>query len=604
MSDNGKSTLVSIEAEENVLGSLLIAGADCYDEIRWLQPEDFYELKNNWIFAAIRDLIRDHLDVDASTVAEVLKARRQLEDLNSSSPGSGTLENKGRAYLTYLWNGTPTHIHIYTYARIVEAAARRRRAIDMAGKLAQTALERSSSELLGMAESIYRQLEAAADHVSDGDGMRSHLYHVSELKNLPSLTWLIPGEVPEHGLTLVYGRSGVGKSFFALNYALSLAATLPVVYIATEGETGYGARVAAWAEHQHVDVDGYKLYFYMNVVCLLDEPERQQFSRLIKNIGPKLIIIDTLAHSMLPGNENDSRDMGLFLRAAKKLQQEHSCAVLMVHHTNKGGLDERGHSSLRPACDTMIRLDEEDQIITVQCAKTKDSIAFPTRYIRLLPVKLPDGTSSPVLVTASQIKQTCQDPLSPMQLQVLEVFALETFAAGASMTDVAEVTRVARGTIQKVASRLAMLGFLIRTAGGSYQISEQGRQRLTLNKYSADSTDSTLTPPPDSSKNPVNIGLTPVTPSKHESLIQESLIGGVSGVSGVREADSPGGSSLTPVFENHSQGGVSGIYNERNLGEITDFGRANDSPGQTSQEKQIAARHPASLFGPRKGKDS
>lgn len=503
-----KDNIKSIEAEEAVLGSILISN-EAYQEIRFLQPNDFFELKNAWIFAAMRDLLEAGYPVDNLTIVETLRGR--------TAPTIGTTMLEaigGPAYITYLINSTPTHIYCRVYAGIVEAASRKRRALELAGKLAQVSIERTTEEILQMAQDITTELQAAADRVNDTDGLQQFLYHISELKNLPPLTWLVPGEIPEHGLTLVYGRSGVGKSFFVLDYALTLSQEIPVVYIATEGETGYTIRVAAWAAHHHINVNTHYLYFYMNVVCLLDEKERERFSRLIKNIHPKLIIVDTLAHSMLPGNENDSRDMGMFLRASKKIQQEHQCAVLLVHHTNKGGLDERGHSSLRAACDMMIRLDEEDQIITVQCAKSKDAVPFPTRYVRLLPVKLDDGQSSPVLIAAEKVKQTNRDPLTPMQKQVLEAFGLETFVTGASMSEISEVTKITRGTVQKVASRLTVLGFLTRAGNGSYQISESGRMRLTP--------DSSLTPVTDSSDSSAKFEVTPVSPQKHDSGSSES----------------------------------------------------------------------------------
>jgi len=96
----------------------------------------------------------------------------------------------------------------------------------------------------------------------------------------------------------------------------------------------------------------------------------------------------------------------------------------------------------------------------------------------------------------------------------LAAFGLETFVGGASMSDIAEVTKIWRGTVQKIASRLAVLGFLIRAGSGTYQISESGRQRLTP--------DSSLTPVTDSSDFPAKFEVTPPSTKKTDSGEGES----------------------------------------------------------------------------------
>lgn len=453
----------SIEAEEATLGSILI-NPEALDQIPWLKADDFFEVKNGWIFQTMKDLAARNMAIDNLTVVEALRQMGKLVEVG------------GAAYITYLINSTPTHIYVATYAGIVEIAARKRRAIAFAGEIAQTASEQPAALLLPTAMKLVNMLQDA-EKATTFDPLRDNLVHVSELKNLPPLSWLLPGEIPEFGLVLVYGPSGVGKSFFTLDYALRLAEDIPVVYIASEGEAGYTIRVAAWARHHQRDIDRYNLYFYMNIVALLDDKERAAFVKLITPIHPKLIIVDTLAHAMLPGNENDTRDMGLFLKASKKIQRELNCAIVMVHHTNKSSDNERGSSALRGACDMMIRLGEEDQVIAVTCTKSKDTQPFATRYMRLLPVQLPDGLSSPVLIPAHKVTQTKADPLTPLQQRVLDAFGLDCFQAGASLNDIAESTTLNRGTVQRISSRLAVLGFLIRV-GGNYQISNDGQARL------------------------------------------------------------------------------------------------------------------------------
>ena len=63
-------------------------------------------------------------------------------------------------------------------------------------------------------------------------------------------TWSDGVEIPATlGVTLLYGPTGSGKSFVALDYAFQIAQTGPVVYVAAEGAAGYAARVLAWRKH-------------------------------------------------------------------------------------------------------------------------------------------------------------------------------------------------------------------------------------------------------------------------------------------------------------------------------------------------------------------
>src|SRR5690606_35871036 len=75
-------------------------------------------------------------------------------------------------------------------------------------------------------------------------------------------------------------------------------------------------------------------------------------------------------------DENSSQDMGLVLQACRMATQQLGCTVLLVHHTNKDGITERGSSSLRGAMDFMIRIKRPEvgtgNDATMICEKLKD----------------------------------------------------------------------------------------------------------------------------------------------------------------------------------------------------------------------------------------
>jgi replicative DNA helicase len=119
----------NIEAEEAVLGSLLIDPDAIIRVATFLRPEDFYVQRNGWIYAAIRDLHERREPADLVTLTDELERREQLTEIG------------GPPFLTSLINATPTSIHVEYYARIVERTAILRRLIDAAGQIAKLAYQ-------------------------------------------------------------------------------------------------------------------------------------------------------------------------------------------------------------------------------------------------------------------------------------------------------------------------------------------------------------------------------------------------------------------------------------------------------------------------------
>ena len=101
----------SLEAEQSVLGAILIDRDAVIEVAEFLRAEDFYRQANGRIYAAILDLFERREPIDIVTVAESLERREELEAVG------------GRAYLSSLSNETPTAVHAVQYARIVERKA-------------------------------------------------------------------------------------------------------------------------------------------------------------------------------------------------------------------------------------------------------------------------------------------------------------------------------------------------------------------------------------------------------------------------------------------------------------------------------------------------
>lgn len=303
------------------------------------------------------------------------------------------------------------------------------------------------------------------------------IIHANELKHLPPLQWLVPHEIPESGLTVLFGESGAGKSFVALDYALRIAQEAPVVYIPTEGEAGYRKRVAAWCQHNKKEEGA--LYFLFGAISLL---EREILGLLLEDlmiIKPKLIVVDTLAMAMAGGDENSSRDMGIVMKACRAINYNLKTSVILVHHVGKAGVTERGSGALRGNADTMIRVNPADELILVECSKTKDEQPFEPRFMKLLPVNVEGVGESLVPVPAQQVLHQKGDPLTPNQKKILEYLSLETNADGATVRDISEATSLSLGTLNRTLSNLMRYKY-VHKPFGSYTLTDDGRQMLNL----------------------------------------------------------------------------------------------------------------------------
>lgn len=119
----------SVEAEEAVLGALLIDPEALFRVTPFLKGDDFYIQKNSWIYEAVLALHERREPVDFVTLCDELERQEQLEDVG------------GTAYITRLINAVPSAIHVESYGRIVEQAAIRRRLISAASQIAQLAYQ-------------------------------------------------------------------------------------------------------------------------------------------------------------------------------------------------------------------------------------------------------------------------------------------------------------------------------------------------------------------------------------------------------------------------------------------------------------------------------
>ena len=139
-----KTVPANPEAEDAVIGSLLIDPDAVIKIASFLKADDFYREKNGWIYQAVLDLHERREPADFVTLVDELERRNQLQEIG------------GTAYITNLINSVPTAVHVDHYAHIVERAATLRRLIGAAGEIATLAYEEAEDvdEVVDRAEQI------------------------------------------------------------------------------------------------------------------------------------------------------------------------------------------------------------------------------------------------------------------------------------------------------------------------------------------------------------------------------------------------------------------------------------------------------------------
>lgn len=216
------------------------------------------------------------------------------------------------------------------------------------------------------------------------------LLTVEDVENLPDLLWLAEGILPKPCLAVLYGEPGSGKSFVALSLALTVTLGGPwlgkaterakVLYIAAEGVLGLKNRIAA--HKVRWDIESLNVRFLPRAVNIMDEDEVGRLIRLLKqkDFNPDCIIIDTLARVTVGADENSAKDMGKAIAELDRLKNETGAAVLVIHHTRKGGDSERGSSALRGAADVMILCEATECLdgpaVRLTSKKMKDAEPF------------------------------------------------------------------------------------------------------------------------------------------------------------------------------------------------------------------------------------
>jgi replicative DNA helicase len=345
----------AIEAEEAVLGCVLINPEAYFEVAPILRPDDFYLHKHRWIWDAFVGLHDQRLPIDIITVAEELERHNQLGEVG------------GSAYLTRLINAVPTSLHAEAYARLVEQESLRRRLLEAATDVAKLAYEegRDIGQVVNDAEAaifavserrLNKELSPIKEAISQYYDRIKYLFeHQDEMLGVPTgfidLDKLLGG-LQQSDLLIIAGRPGSGKTGLMLNVAKNAALTYrkhvavfslemsndQLVQRLIAQETGIDSQRLRLADiHDHewplfvqaANVLSDAPIFLDDTPALTPNQLRSKCRRLDQEYGLDLIIVDYLQLMQGEGrSENRVQEVSTISRGLKQLARELNVPVL------------------------------------------------------------------------------------------------------------------------------------------------------------------------------------------------------------------------------------------------------------------------------------
>ena len=353
----------NVEAEEAVLGALLIDPDAIIRLATILRPEDFYREKHAWVYDCILALHERREPVDFLTVCDEMERRGQLNEVG------------GAAFITSLISAVPTSIHADHYARIVERAAVRRRLIEAAGQIAVLAYQEADDveEVVDHAEQILfgiserrlsRELVPIRQVLSEYyDRIEYLTRHQGTMIGIPTgfndLDKLLTG-FQRSDMIILASRPSVGKTSLALTMALNAArkhnqrvaffslemSAEQVVQRLISAETGIESQrlrkgeivEEEWARFMKAASDLADTLFFIDDSPGLSALElRTKARRLHAEVGIDLLVVDYL--QLMRGDyrsENRVQEISAISRALKALARELNVPILALSQLSRG----------------------------------------------------------------------------------------------------------------------------------------------------------------------------------------------------------------------------------------------------------------------------
>ncbi len=391
----------SVEAEQAVLGGLMLSN-DAWDQVSERVGEpDFYRKEHRLIFRVMVQLSEDNQPLDLVTVSEALQKLGQLD-------GAG-----GNSYLAELSRNTPSAANIAAYAEIVRERSVLRQLISVSNKVADRAFNPQgarSGEILDEAESAIFKI---AEQMTKGSGpqaiksvLAKTVERIEELfKNKKTVTGLSTGfdeldkmtsGLQKSDMIVVAARPSMGKTTFAMNLceAVALKSGKPVLVFSMEmpaesivmrmlsslGRINQGHLRSGQLQQDDWNRIASAMQmlspqkFYIDDTAALSPLEmRARARRVARECGGEIgaIMVDYLQLMQVPGVENRVNEISEISRSLKGLAKELNCPVIALSQLNRS-LEQRPNK--RPVMSDLRESGAIEQDADLICFLYRDEV--------------------------------------------------------------------------------------------------------------------------------------------------------------------------------------------------------------------------------------
>ncbi len=358
----------SVEAEQSVLGGLMLNNDAWFNVAEVVGAADFYRTQHQIIFEAMHGLANANEPLDAVTLSEALTNRGLIDKAG------------GIAYLAELAEGTPGASNVVAYAQIVRERSTLRQLIQASNRIAEAAFQpqgRSSNELLDMAESEVFRIHEGRLKLGGPQSivplLTKTVERIEELYRTRSpITGLPSGfddidrktaGLQKSDLIIVAGRPSMGKTSFAMNLvehammaeepgaALVFSLEMPAEQLVTRMVSSLGridqSRLRTGALHDDdwprftsaVSMLKDKPLYIDDTPAITPNEMRTRARRVAREVGGlKVIVIDYL-QLMRPNRELDNNRVGEISEissALKAIAREMRCPLVALSQLNRG----------------------------------------------------------------------------------------------------------------------------------------------------------------------------------------------------------------------------------------------------------------------------
>lgn len=356
----------SVEAEQAVLGGLMLA-PDAIDRVAdLLNEQDFYRRDHRLIYRAIRELSEKNKPFDAVTLGEWFESNNLSEQLG------------GNSYLIELASTTPSAANIRAYAEIVREKSVLRQLIDAGTEIVNDGFQpegRDSREVLSAAEmKVFKIAEQGrrgrADFVPLRDAMKEAFQILQDrYENQGTVTGLPTGfhdfdemtaGLQPSDLIILAARPAMGKTTLALNmaeygalktkkavaiYSMEMSASqLAFRLISSIGRVNATRLRTGQLEDEDWSRVNMAIKMLSEVKVFIDDtpalsPDvlRSKARRIMREHGLGLIVVDYLQLMQVPGTgENRTNEISEISRSLKALAMELKVPVIALSQLNRG----------------------------------------------------------------------------------------------------------------------------------------------------------------------------------------------------------------------------------------------------------------------------